>query len=56
MGDLQNHIIKRLMGIVETELMLLKGKQRTSLEEYMNDTELHRSSPQDESTDCCWKG
>ncbi|HEX28647.1 TPA: DUF86 domain-containing protein [Candidatus Poribacteria bacterium] len=40
MGDLQNHIIKGLMGIVETELMLLKGKQKTSLEEYMNDIEL----------------
>jgi len=51
MGDLQNHIIKRLMGIVETELMLLKGKQRTSLEEYMNDSSLHRYRRQDNIED-----
>jgi uncharacterized protein YutE (UPF0331/DUF86 family) len=40
MEDLQNQIIEKLIGLMETEVALLRGKQGTPLEEYLNDIEL----------------
>lgn len=40
MEDLQNQIVKELIGMIEGELVLLRSKQEVSFEAYLNDWEL----------------